>query len=196
MPAQVYFYSMRFCCACPRRVALDHFSTASVCFLSHCTTKLPPSTGLFFLILFRNTEQTTHSVGECTYIHILYTITCEQWAHEAGVAASVSVSAHSLFYFSDLPFHFLSPSEGTGGVKRDPAKFTQQSLKFPPADFLGQTGTRFNQSWDKSRLTTPLYPPLLHPATLSVPSLSYLSIVNVEQCRTGCRAVFRFYILL
>lgn len=62
-----------------------------------------------------------------------------------------------------------------------------QSLKFPPADFLGQWGTRFNQSWDKSWLTddTPVCssaPPHHLRYSLILPcSPSYLPVGNREQ---------------
>lgn len=71
------------------------------------------------------------------------------------------------------------------GVKSS-SEIHPQSLKFPPADFLGQRGTRFNQSWDKSRLTTLLYAPLLHPATLAIPSSS-LILLHISQSATGNR---------
>lgn len=34
----LFLYLVFFCCACPRRAVVANFSTASVCFLWHCTT--------------------------------------------------------------------------------------------------------------------------------------------------------------
>ena len=158
----LFLYLVFFCCACPRQAALAHFSTASVCFLWHCTTltnpELPPSTGLFLLM---SADQTTCGVGECTSI---YMVMCEQWAYKASMPVCVffrllSSCPLSVLFLWSPPLAFSLPLwRHRLGVKSS-SEIHPQSLKFPPADFLGQTGTRFNQSWDKSGLTTLLYPP-------------------------------------
>lgn len=84
----------------------------------------------------------------------------------------------TIFYFS----HLVSLSNHWRGVRSSRGIL---SLKFLPADFLGQTRTRFNQSRDKSRPTALLRPPPLHltnhaHCSLALPRYpSHLLIISV-----------------
>lgn len=91
---------------------------------------------------------------------------CTSWDRSVDMSQrSPSVRLYSIFYFS----HLVYLSNHWRGVRSSRGIL---SLKFLPADFLGQTRTRFNQSRDKSGPTALLRPPPLHLTTLTVPSSS------------------------
>lgn len=120
----------------------------------------------------------------------------EQPAHttiEPVLCACMCVCPLCLFLWSRLS-HSLPFWRHRLGVKSS-SEIHPQSLKFPPADFLGQTGTRFNQSWDKSKTddtsassSTPPHHPL---SSLILPHVFQLSVFG---SREG-DAAFWFHIL-
>lgn len=110
--------------------ALPLFASCGIVLLTN--PEFPPSTSVFFSLIRNTGDRRRHAVRKIYTYDNVWTVSTRRQRVAVGF---FFLSAHSLFYASDLPSCFLSLSEDIGRVWRALVKFTHSLWGFRQLTF-------------------------------------------------------------